>query len=208
MKRKIIEIDEKLCNGCKQCVTACAEGAIQIVNGKAKLVADSYCDGLGVCVGHCPTGALKVIEREAESFNENLLQPPVCNCPSQQPKNLINSVLNNWPIQITLAPETADYYNNTAGLLIAADCVAFSCLNFHAKLVKGKTLLIGCPKLDDISFYTKKFASIFANNQIKNITVVRMDVPCCKHLTHIVKAAIILSRTSIDLKEIVIPFGQ
>lgn len=214
MKREIIEIDESLCDGCSQCVTSCAEGAIQIVNGKAKLISDSYCDGLGACIGHCPTGALKIIQREAAPFDESLVQAhmqkhtqaqsPVCGCPGQAVHSKPNRALNNWPLQIMLAPEKADYYENEAGLLIAADCVAFSKVNFHEKLVNGKTLLIGCPKLDDTSFYAEKLARIFASNDIKSITIARMEVPCCRGLTHTVRTALTLSNLDIEPEEIIV----
>ncbi|HBC71749.1 MAG TPA: 4Fe-4S ferredoxin [Coxiellaceae bacterium] len=212
MKRGIIEIDESLCDGCSQCVTSCAEGAIKIVNGKAKLISDSYCDGLGACIGHCPTGALKIIQREAVPFDESLVeahihaqgQAPACGCPSQAVHSKPNRALNNWPLQIMLAPEKADYYENAAGLLIVADCVAFSKMNFHENLVRGKTLLIGCPKLDDTSYYAEKLARIFASNEIKSITIARMEVPCCRGLTHTVRAALALSKLNIEPEEIVV----
>jgi len=212
MKREIIEINESLCDGCGQCVTSCAEGAIKIVNGKAKLISDSYCDGLGACIGHCPTGALKIIQREAVPFDESLVeahihaqgQAPACGCPSQAVHSKPNRALNNWPLQIMLAPEKADYYENAAGLLIVADCVAFSKMNFHENLVRGKTLLIGCPKLDDTSYYAEKLARIFASNEIKSITIARMEVPCCRGLTHTVRAALALSKLNIEPEEIVV----
>ncbi|MBU0744941.1 MAG: 4Fe-4S binding protein [Gammaproteobacteria bacterium] len=204
MKRKIIEIDEDLCNGCGQCSFACAGGAIKIINNKAKLISDSNCDGLGACIGHCPMGALKITERKADPFGKNIPKTQACNYLNQKHKSMANSILNNWPIQITLAPEITDCYNNTSGILIAADCTAFFCLNFHVDFVKGKTLLIGCPKLDGVSSYTIKLAAIFTKNNIKSISIVRMEVPCCKSLTHIVKAAIILSKTSITPNETII----
>ena len=204
MKRNIIVIDENLCNGCGQCVTACAEGAIKLVDGKAKLISDSYCDGLGACIGHCPTEAIKIVEKESQPFNKNIVKElSQCKCPGSVPKNLQNAVLNNWPIQIALVPEIADYFEK-ANLLIAADCCAFSYLFFHKDLLKDKKLLIGCPKLDDIDSYTHKLASIFEHNNIENITVVRMEVPCCKGLSHLVKAAIHMSKKDIPCNEIVI----
>jgi Pyruvate/2-oxoacid:ferredoxin oxidoreductase delta subunit len=204
MKRSIVEIDENLCNGCGQCVTACAEGALQLVDGKAKLVSDNYCDGLGTCLGHCPVGAIKIIEREAEAFDEKLVKKSSpCKCPGSSPRNLQRSSINNWPIQIALVPETADYFKNV-DLLIAADCCAFSHLSFHQDLLQDKKLLIGCPKLDNADAYTQKLASIFKHNDINNISIVRMEVPCCRGLTQIVKAAIHISKKDIPCSESVI----
>jgi len=204
MKRSIIEIDENLCNGCGQCITACAEGAIELVDSKAKLLSDRYCDGLGTCIGHCPVGAIKIIEKEAKPFEENTIkEESPCQCPGSAPKNLQQSALNNWPIQIALAPETASYFEDS-NLLIAADCCAFSHPNFHNELLKNKKLLIGCPKLDNTGAYTQKLAAIFKHNNIRSITVVRMDVPCCKRLTQIVKAALHLSKKNISCREPII----
>lgn len=206
MKRKIIEISETLCNGCGDCINACAEGAIKIVNGKAKLVADEYCDGLGDCLGHCPTGALKIIEREAEAFDESLIPAkheatPVCSCPSQR-MNTQNSPLNNWPIQLSLVPEDGEYFAD-ANLLIAADCTAFSRLHFNQNL-QDKILLICCPKLDNTSFYQKKLMNIFTKHNVNSITVARMSVPCCAGLTHLVYNAIQKSGKRIQAEELII----
>lgn len=213
MKRQIIKIDESKCNGCGDCVTSCAEGAIKIINGKAKLISDQYCDGLGACLGHCPMDALEIIEREADAFDEELVnqhieeskpQPKACNCPGKQARNFAKSSgVKNWPLQMCLVPEQADFYHN-ADLLISADCVSSTYINFHNELVRDKTLLIGCPKLDDAQFYIEKLARIFAQNDINSITIARMEVPCCRGLAHIVKQALEQSGKDISLAETVI----
>lgn len=203
MKRKIIEIDQALCNGCGQCVTACAEGAIQLVNGKAQLVSDNYCDGLGSCIGHCPQEAIRIVEKDTLPFEEKTKQHTHCQCAGNAPKNLQQAAIKNWPIQIALVPETANYFEN-AHLLISADCTAFSYLNFHQDILQNKTLLIGCPKLDNAPMYTEKLSSIFRQNNIRSITIMRMEIPCCKSLTHIVKAAMILSKKDIPVDEVII----
>lgn len=203
MKRKIIEINKALCNGCGQCITACAEGAIQLINGKAQLVSDSYCDGLGTCIGHCPQGAIQIIEKDTMPFEEKTKQHVHCHCAGSAPKHLQKAAIRNWPIQISLIPEIADYFEN-ADLLIAADCIAFTYLNFHRDGLHHKTLLIGCPKLDNASLYTEKLSTLFKKNSIKNITVMRMEVSCCKSLTDIVKAALLLSKKNIPVDEVII----
>lgn len=207
MKRKIIEINQDLCNGCGQCVTACIEGAIKIINGKAQLVSDSYCDGLGTCIGHCPQKAIKITEKNTLPFNEKAAKKTHCQCSGSTPKNLQKAAINNWPVQITLIPETADYFEN-ANLLIAADCTGFAYLHFHQELLQDKKLLIGCPKLDDAAAYTGKISAILKQNNIKSITVARMEVPCCKSLTHIVKAAITMSGKNISLEEIIVSVDE
>lgn len=186
--RKIVEIDQEKCDGCGLCVPECPEGAIEIINGKAQLVSDIYCDGLGACLGHCPLDAITVIEREAEDFDEKAVEKRLS--PLSQ--------LTNWPIQITLAPPKAPYFED-ADLLIAADCVPFAYANFH-QMLKGKVLLIGCPKLDEADFYTQKLAGIIKDNNIKSITVAHMEVPCCFGLETLVRKAIELSSKSLDLK--------
>lgn len=205
MRRKIIEIDEDLCNGCGNCVSACAEQAIKLIDGKAKLVSDTYCDGLGDCIGHCPTGALKVVERDAEPFDESIVvkhKPAPCSCPSStlDSKKL---PLNNWPIQLALVPETAEYFKD-ADLLVSADCTAFSALNYHHELLNDKILLICCPKLDQTEHYINKLKTILIRNTIKTITVVRMSVPCCAKLTVLVRLAVQMSGENIEFKELVI----
>lgn len=212
MKRKIIRIDEELCNGCGQCVTACAEGALAIVDGKAKLVNDVFCDGLGACIGDCPTGALVIEEREAEAFDENAVhvnlhsrfdhaQSSGCtsfSCPGTFARNLQSkdappvimttpestateipvSNLGNWPVQLKLVPPTAPYLQG-ARILVCADCVPYAVPDFHQRYLKGRVVMTGCPKLDDIAYYLDKLTSIFRISDPSAITVLRMEVPCC-----------------------------
>lgn len=203
MVRKIIKIDEEKCNGCGLCASACQEGAIAIVNEKAKLIKDDYCDGLGNCLPACPTGAITFEEREAAAYDEKAVkakhakQPEKipCGCPSTQSKTMerknacntpaaepaakhaAESQLMQWPVQIKLVPVNAPYFNN-ANLLVAADCTAFAYGDFHNRFIKNHITLIGCPKLDE-GDYTEKLTAILKNNTIKSVTVVRMEVPCC-----------------------------
>lgn len=218
--RKIIEIDEEKCTGCGLCIPACKEGAIQIVDGKAKLVSDKYCDGLGDCLGHCPEGAIKIVEREAEEFDEEAVQNRLqelegeegcsaAGCPGSEhfsfskeaeeasgidsareaeAKN-IEPQLRQWPVQINLVPVNASYFEN-ASLLICADCVPFAYPALHSDLMKGKIVLIGCPKLDNAEHYITKLAEIFKTNNIKDITVARVEVACCSILEKIVDKAL------------------
>lgn len=201
MIRKIIEIDEKKCNGCGLCVTACHEGAIGLMDGRAKLLRDDYCDGLGNCLPVCPTGAITFVEREAAEFDEAAVKKNMekkmpdklpCGCPGANSKTIerkdsqtavkqefapLASQLNQWPVQIKLVPVNAPYFEN-ANLLIAADCTAYAYGNFHNEFMKNKVTLIGCPKLDE-GDYSEKLTAILKNNHIKSVTVVRMEVPCC-----------------------------
>lgn len=209
MKRKIISIDREKCNGCGLCVTACHEGALQMINGKAELVSDIYCDGLGDCLPACPVDAIHMIEREAEAYDEKAVEERIaqrkpqgsspCQCPSTQARALERqtqdiqaeekvsysgtSQLRQWPCQIQLVPPNAPYFEG-ADVLIAADCTAYAYANFHQEFMQGKITLIGCPKLDSVS-YEEKLSQIFKSNEIKSVSVVRMEVPCC---TGIVKA--------------------
>ena len=176
MIRKIIHINEDKCNGCGACAKACHEGAIGMVNGKAKLLREDYCDGLGDCLPACPTGAITFEEREAPAYNEAAVLE------SQKRK------LSNWPIQIKLVPINAPYFEG-ANLLIAADCVAYSYASFHKEFIRGKITLIGCPKLDEID-YSEKLSAIIRQNNIKSVTIVRMEVPCCGGLEAAVKTAL------------------
>ncbi|MEK6731091.1 MAG: 4Fe-4S dicluster domain-containing protein [Pseudomonadota bacterium] len=221
MKRSIIKIDEDLCNGCGECITACVEGALQIVNGKAKLVSDKYCDGLGMCLGSCPMGAIEIIEREADEFDEAAVEAKqhaqkhsVHACPgsashmiSRQPSARNNarqsSELTTWPVQITLVSPAAPFLQN-AHLLIAADCVPFAYPNFHSDLLKDRILMIGCPKLDDADSYIEKLSMIFESANPQSITVARMEVPCCSGLTMIVQRALQASGKNIDMDEIIL----
>lgn len=225
MIRKIIKINEELCNGCGLCVNACHESAIGLVDGKAKLLRDDYCDGLGNCLPVCPTNAISFEEREALEYNEEEVnhnieknkqlkqaepkQPsekPAGGCPGSRVMNLVKqepqsasaqesrtaspSMLRQWPVQIQLVPPNAPYFNN-ANLLIAADCTAYAFGDFH-QFMKNKITLIGCPKLDEVD-YSVKLTQILSQNQIKSITVIRMEVPCCGGIVHAVKTALINS---------------
>jgi len=222
-KRKIIKIDEEKCDGCGECIPNCHEGAIQIMNGKARLVSDSACDGLGACVGHCPRGAITIEERAAGEYVENelkMMHDHSGNCPGSRVVdfnkerkervlsgavvgNQAESELRQWPVQIALIPPTAPYLKG-ADILIAADCVPFAYANFHNELLKGKVLLVGCPKLDDIQLYKEKIAEIIKLNTVKSITYAHVEVPCCFGLMPIIKDAIAVSGTAIPFKEIVI----
>lgn len=209
MIRKIIKIDEKKCNGCGACATACHEGAIAMVNGKAKLVFEDYCDGLGDCLPACPTGAITFEEREAPAYNEQAVkqakmqkfgQRLPCGCPGTQSKIIkhdpstgaqrisVSSQLSQWPVQIKLVPVNAPYFEN-ANLLVAADCTAYAYADFHNEFIRNRITLVGCPKLDSVD-YAEKLAAIIAENSIKSVTVVRMEVPCCGGIENAVKTAL------------------
>ncbi len=187
MIRKIIKIDEEKCNGCGACATACHEGAIDIVAGKAKLMREDYCDGLGDCLPTCPTGAITFEEREAPAYNETaVLAAKAKKEESSLPS--FTSQLQHWPVQIKLAPLKAPYFDN-ANLLIAADCTAYAYGNFHNEFIRNHIPLIGCPKLDE-GDYSDKLTEIITNNSIKSITIVRMEVPCCGGIEYAAKKAI------------------
>jgi ferredoxin len=230
--RKIIEIDEELCNGCGQCVTGCAEGALQIIDGKAKVVSETFCDGLGACIGECPTGALKIVEREAPAFDEEAVKTHLtkkqreimpCGCPSthiqifdkpsaceaaNKPAHFEagkeeESSLTHWPIQIKLIPASAPFLKG-ADLLVLADCTAVAFPTLHRDLMKGKVVMMGCPKFDDIHEYIDKFADIFKTAGIKSVTTVVMEVPCCAGMPVIVKKGMEAANKNIPMQEIVL----
>lgn len=188
MIRRVIQIDEEKCNGCGICVTACHEGAIGMVDGKARLMRDDYCDGLGDCLPNCPTGAISFIEREAAAYDEaavkaNMERKETHKAAGREAfqeeisRETVQSQLQQWPCQIKLVPVNAPYFED-AKLLIAADCTAYAYANVHEEFMKGKITLIGCPKLDQID-YSEKLTQIIAENNIKSVTVLRMEVPCC-----------------------------
>ncbi|MFH1641779.1 MAG: 4Fe-4S binding protein [Nanoarchaeota archaeon] len=253
-KRKIIEIDESKCTGCGDCIPKCHEGALQIIDGKARLISDLFCDGLGACIGHCPTGAIKIIEREAKDYDErkvmkenivpkglNTIKAHLnhlkehgaikfyeevvlylnekgisvekekisCGCPETakskpNPKNDIRhntrqaSTLRQWPVQLNLLLTHAPFFDNS-DLLVAADCVGFADPNFHSNLLHGKSLAIGCPKLDDIEAYKEKLTEIFRQNNVKSVTVAIMEVPCCLGLYSAVEASVKASAKKIPI---------
>ena len=208
MIRRIIKIDQEKCNGCGACATACHEGAIDMVNGKAVLTREDYCDGLGDCLPNCPTGAITFEEREAPAYNEAAVKAAqaakraqACGCPGEQAKTIAEpqsstaqvttaapSELRQWPVQIKLVPANAPFFDG-AKLLIAADCTAYAYGNFHQEFIRGHVTLIGCPTLDAVD-YSEKLAQIIAQNDIRSITVTRMEVPCCGGIEHAVKQAL------------------
>ena len=197
--RKIIKIDETLCNGCGACANACHEGAIAIKNGKAVLVRDDYCDGLGNCLPTCPTNAISFEEREAAPFDEAAVKQK--NKKYKEKEQQIESRLEQWPVQIKLVPENASYFSGD--ILVAADCTAYAYGDFHRDFMQGKAVIIGCTKLDAID-YSEKLAKIFHNNDIKSITVTRMEVPCCGGMEYAVTKAIQESGKQIPLHVITI----
>jgi Pyruvate/2-oxoacid:ferredoxin oxidoreductase delta subunit len=235
VKRKIIEIDDELCDGCGQCVPSCAEGAIQIIDGKARLVEEKYCDGLGACLGECPTGALSIVEQEAEEFDEKAVEEYLsskvqeespdettlpCGCPSVQIQTFASptsrpeadkptvqrgsiSALSHWPVKIRLVPPTAPFLKG-ADLLVVADCVPVVYPSFHQDFLKGKAVLVGCPKFDDVQEYLERFVEIFKTADIKRVTVPIMEVPCCSGLPMILKKAMEEAKKEIPVELVVI----
>ncbi|WP_040950482.1 ATP-binding protein [Gorillibacterium massiliense] len=265
MKRKIITIHEELCNGCGVCVDACHEGAIELVDGIAKLVSDIYCDGLGDCLKGCPTGAIEIIEREAEDYDDEAVQARMAarntanghssssahaphmghthahhpghahaggGCPGSMAQRIRRdeapsqpafasaapvhnpapearhaaprpSELNQWPIQIHLVNPANPYFDD-ADLLIAADCTSFAYADFHKDFIRGRITLIGCPKLDDVEFYTEKLTTIFRQHNIRSVTVARMSVPCCGGIVQAVKRAMLNAQTIVPYREAII----
>ena len=198
--RKIVEIDEVKCNGCGLCVPACAEGAIQIRGGKARLVADVYCDGLGACLGECPQGAIRVIEREAVDFDEEAAKRHVATLRAAPAEP---SALGNWPIQLRLVPPGAPFLRG-ADLLLVADCVPFALADFHRRFLAGQPVVIGCPKLDDGQQYVEKLAAILTAAGVKSLTVLHMEVPCCTGLVRIAQAAKQAAGSDVPLRDITV----
>jgi ferredoxin len=233
--RKIIEIDEELCDGCGQCVPSCAEGALQIIDGKAKLVAEVYCDGLGACLGECPNDALRVVDRDADEFDEHAVEkhlssmakeegphviPITSGCPSSQIKMFApsgprkeaggpssegesESALTHWPVQIRLVPPTAPFLKG-ADLLVVADCVPVAYPRFHTDFLKGKVVVVGCPKFDDVQAYIQKFSEIFKMADIRSVSVVIMEVPCCQGLPIVVGRGMEKSGKKIPMEKVMI----
>ncbi|MCP4682691.1 MAG: 4Fe-4S ferredoxin [Desulfobacterales bacterium] len=233
--RKIIQIDDELCDGCGECVPACAEGAIEIKDGKARIVAEKYCDGLGACLGECPNGALNIVEREADDFDEQAVEKYLegkekkqsqaeqtlpCGCPSTRVQTFIPSTpcqaanepsahtsavsaLSHWPVQIKLVPPTAPFLKG-ADLLVAADCTPIAYPHFHEDFLKGRVVMLGCPKFDDVREYIQKFTDIFKTADIKKITSLVMEVPCCSGLPMILKKAMEAAGKNIPMKEVTI----
>lgn len=188
MIRKIIQIEEEKCNGCGACAAACHEGAIGMIDGKAKLLRDDYCDGLGDCLPECPTGAITFVEREAAPYDE---QAVLANKKKTENVEKTDSQLGQWPCQIRLVPVHAPYFQG-AKILIAADCTAYAYANVHQEFMRGKVTLIGCPKLDDVD-YSEKLTQIIKENEIQSVTILRMEVPCCGGLEMAAKKALQMS---------------
>ena len=227
--RKIIRIDEEKCDGCGACVPACAEGALQIIDGKAKLVSETYCDGLGACLGECPQGAITIEERAAEEFDEEavkfhleeekcIMEALPCGCssatvtqferqeaPGVAPIQTTNqqSMLGHWPVQLTLVPPTAPFLQGV-DLVLVADCVPFAYAGFHQDFIKDHAVLVACPKLDDFQAHLKKLTDILSHSSVKSLTVVYVEVPCCAGLTFMVKQAMQLAGKDIPIKEVTI----
>lgn len=232
-RRKIIEIDEALCDGCGQCVIACAEGALQVIDGKARVISENLCDGIGACIGDCPTGALRIVEREAEEFDEEAVEHHLARnaaqtdneagqngrtCPSGQIRNLmpgqgqssesasgnkIQTRLSHWPVQIRLVPANAPFLKG-ADLLVLADCVAVAYPTLHQDLLAGKAVMMGCPKFDDMDGYVEKFADVIKQAGLGSITIVTMEVPCCSGLPGIVRKGMEIAGSEVPMREVVV----
>jgi NAD-dependent dihydropyrimidine dehydrogenase PreA subunit len=196
VKRAIVKIDEEKCNGCGLCIPKCAEGALKLVDGKAKLVSDVYCDGLGACLGTCPQDAIRVIERDASAFDEEATKEYQCsqNRPSR---------LRNWPVQLNLVNPRAPFFKG-ADLLIMADCVPVASPDWQGTLLKGQVVLVGCPKFDDVPAYLEKLTDIFKYNELKRVTIVHMEVPCCSGLVGLLVKAIKDAGKNVPLERLVL----
>jgi ferredoxin len=201
MKRKIVNINENLCNGCGACIPKCVEGALQIVNGKAKIIKETYCDGLGACLGQCPQGAITITEREAPAFSQEEVHEYQKNKtpPTSTPQK------PQWPVKLDLVPVKAPFFEN-ADLLLAADCAPVALKNFH-ELMAGKRVIIGCPKFNDARAYAQKLTEILAQNNIASITVVHMEVPCCTGLKWAVNKALEGSGKHVSVRELEVKVG-
>lgn len=231
MRRKIIKIDEEKCTGCGQCVIACAEGALAIIDGKAKVVNDVFCDGLGACIGECPEGALEIVEREAPEFDEEAVKKHLadhhetaeghaCGCPSATPMLLRKvqpdapsayateastkpSELVNWPVQWRLVSPSASYLKN-ADILLAADCAPFAYADFHREFMRGKPVIIGCPKLEEQKAFLDKLEQVFSEAKPRSVRVVMMEVPCCSGLLALAKEALRRTGTAASVEGVII----
>ena len=235
MIRKIVHIDEDKCNGCGLCVDACHEGAIELIDGKARLVSDEYCDGLGDCLPACPVGAIEIIERESQAYNEELVNQKMaereklkkaqmpCGCPGTMAKTIqrkpavvkeknevkdeakveLQSQLMQWPVQLSLINPDATYLDHPHWL-IAADCTAYAYGNFHEDFIKNHITMIGCPKLDDVNYYTEKLTEILLKHDPQSITMVRMEVPCCTGIAAAVKKAMLNAEKIVNYREVII----
>lgn len=224
--RKIVKIDEEKCNGCGVCIPSCSEGALQIIDGKARLISDKYCDGLGACLGECPQGAITIEERPAEEFDEvqvkdhlssekEVNKKVACDCLSSAVLKTENteedarfythqpSQLNHWPVQLTLVPVNAPFLKG-ADVVLTADCVPFTYAGFHRDFLKNNTLLVACPKLDDFEAHLEKLTQILTHSGLKSLTVIHMEVPCCSGLVFMAKKAIEISKKKIPFKDITI----
>jgi Pyruvate/2-oxoacid:ferredoxin oxidoreductase delta subunit len=234
--RNIVQIDEERCNGCGLCINSCAEGAIQLIDGKARLLSDAYCDGLGACLGECPQDAITVVQREAGTFDERAVDahlsqmgrqpvpapaPPVTvphhggECPGAMMRQLAGrphaaqvagampSALRQWPVQLKLVSPTAPYFRD-ADLLLAADCAAFACGDFHARFLTEHALAIACPKLDDPSGYVEKLAAMITEGGVRSITIVMMQVPCCRGLERLVKLAVAVAGVNVPVHRVIV----
>ena len=227
--RKIVKIDEEKCNGCGNCILACAEGALQIIDGKARLISEKYCDGLGACLGECPQDAIIIEDRIADEFDEEAVELHLeekehiteelpCGCSSatvtqfdrQEAPRVVQeetvdqqSMLSHWPVQLTLVPPTAPFLQGV-DLVLAADCVPFAYAGFHQDFLRDHSLLVACPKLDDFQAHLKKLTGILSHSQVKSLTLAHMEVPCCYGLVHMAKQAIQSSGKDIPFKEVTV----